>query len=267
MIEPMSAFSQGTGKHVVRQRQGLKTAERAERFCRELEARIEEHKDSGEVLVFDDFDISENKIPTNHLESIFAALADSGVHVERFRAFGCATLDDAAATLLSGWLASVTAENCPYELHLSDCALTSDGFQAIMSALIDNDTFPAADPKAPSRGPLALYLRLEHNYIDPKDMEKAVEDGHVVKMKKGKTPHGVKGVKARIIVREDGQFQQKRGEPPAPEDVPDPRPFRGDKGKGKGKGGKSSGDWWRDSDRDRKGSSKGGKDRRDRAAP
>lgn len=267
MVEPANV----DGKFVVRLRQRLKTAEQAERFIRQLLDRIESSKSAEKTLVFDDFDISENKVLAEHLASIFEAFTDEGVHVERFRAFGCPTLDDSAAYLLSDWLSRVKSENVPYEIHLSDCAITTDGFQAISNALAENDAFPAPDPKFPRRGPLALYLRLEHNFIDTKAMDKVIEDGIAVKMKKGKTPAHSDGVKMRFLVREDGNFAQKRGTPPSPEDVPDPRPVR-EKGMGKGSSSWSGGDRWRDHDRDRKGSGKGSwggkdRDRRDSIRP
>merc|ERR1712183_768910 len=96
-----------------------------------------------EVLVFEEFHISENKFP----------MAEGRVHVERFCAFGCATLDDAAATLLAGWLVTVTSDNVPHELHLRDCAVTTAGFKDIMQTLVKNDTFPGGGGEVPWQRP------------------------------------------------------------------------------------------------------------------
>jgi len=230
MIEP-----NGDGKFVVRLRQGLKTPELTERFVTQLQEKIESKRAEGETLVFEDLDISQNKVSTDSLEAIFSVLADGGVHVERFRAFGCPTLDDQAATLLAGWLAGVSSENAPFELHLSDCAITTDGYVDLVKALEENEAFPVDDPKRPGRGKLPLYVRLENNYIDEAAMKQSVDDGVAMKMRKSDHIKYSDTVKVRLLVRENGTFQQNKGDPPAPEDVPDPRPYR-EKGKGKGRG-------------------------------
>jgi len=229
------------GKFVVRLRQKLRNADSAEQFCEELVAQIEEKRAVGEVLVFEDFDISQNPISFEHLEGIFNALTDSSVQVERLRAFGVPTLDDMAASLLAGWLHEVTQETAPFELHLSDCAITEVGFRAIMEALSDNATFPAPDPNNPSRGLLPLYCRVEGNYIDVAALKETVDSGIATTMKKNSRTDGFsESTKCRLLVREDGTFQQRRGSPPAPEDAPPPRAVsvKGKGGKDKGKGGK-----------------------------
>jgi len=234
--EPMLELGHD-GKYTVRMRQQLRTAARAEQFCCQLLEKVEEEKSSGKTVVFEDFDISQNVIPSEQLEGIFAALADGGVHVQRFRAFGCPTLNDQAATFLAGWLAGVTRETVPYELHLSDCAITSDGFRDLAKALEENEAFPGPDPKSPSRT-LPLYIRLEHNYIEESAIQAAIDEGVLMTMRKNEGVRHTSSAKGRLLVREDGAFQQKRGEPPAPEDAPPPKRVH-DKGKGdKGKGGK-----------------------------
>jgi len=247
MLEPLG----DTGKYVVRQRQRLKTVARADAFVLQLLEKVEELRALGETLVLEDFDISENRLPADQLEGIVSALSDGDVHVERFRAFGCPTFDDQAATLLAGWLAGVTSETAPFEIHLSDCAITAAGFRDLMKALEENDAFPAPDPRNPSSGKkLPLYLRLEHNYIEDAAMKEVVDSGVAMKMKKKEPIRYSSDAKVRLLVREDGGFNQKKGDPPAPEDVPAPRPYHG-KGKGKGKsfgkGGKGasskSGSW------------------------
>jgi len=224
-------------KYIVRLRQGLKSEQIADQFVVQLLDKIEEKRSAGEVLVFEDFDISQNRLPSEQLEGIFQAIADGGVQIERFRAFGCPTINDEAATVLASWLAKVTRETCPFELHLSDCAITADGFREMMKALEENDAFPGPDPKNPSRGSLPLYLRLENNYIDESVMKQSIKDGIAMKMRKGESIKHHDTIKVRLLTREDGTLQQKTGPPPAPEDVPLPRPFREpSKGKGKGQG-------------------------------
>mmetsp|Transcript_133406 Transcript_133406/g.259737 ORF Transcript_133406/g.259737 Transcript_133406/m.259737 type:complete len:605 (-) Transcript_133406:135-1949(-) len=227
-------WQQDDGKYVVQMRQKLKNPEVVSEFCNELQAKVDELKAAGDMLTFEDFDISENRVAEDGFESILGILADGVVHVERFRAFGCPTLNDEAASFLANWLLGVTRETTPFELHLSDCAITSDGFHDLMRALQDNDAFPGPDPKK-NTSQLPIYLRLEHNYIENSAIQQAIDDNIMVAMKKGDGVYHSTELKARLLVREDGRFQQKTGMPPAPEDVPPPRPVR-PKGKGKGKG-------------------------------
>eukprot|EP00928_Gymnodinium_smaydae_P044112 TRINITY_DN29449_c0_g4_i1.p1 TRINITY_DN29449_c0_g4~~TRINITY_DN29449_c0_g4_i1.p1 ORF type:complete len:520 (-),score=95.51 TRINITY_DN29449_c0_g4_i1:111-1670(-) len=233
MIEPLY------GKHVVRLRRGLRSGKAAARFNAALATHIEAAKAEDKVAVFEDFDVSQNKIPAEQLAELFTILADGGVHIERFRAFGIPTLDDEAASIMAGWLAGVEEENVPYEIHLSDCAITSNGFLELIEALEQNDAFPGIDPKNPSRGKLPLYLRVENNYIDGKDIQEKIDAGVVMACQKKDPLHHSDTVKCRIVVLSHGQggtgkFQQHEGEPPAPEMAPPPKRVN-DKGKGKGK--------------------------------
>jgi len=245
-------------KKVVNLRQKLKSVEDADRFISQLRDTIEKGKAEGNTVVFEDFDISQNPIPTAQLEAIFSAIADGGVHVERFRAFGCATVDNAAATLLAGWLAGVTEETAPYELHLSDCAITTDGYKALVQALDENDTFPTQDPRNSSKGKLPLYMRLEHNFIEPDAIQTSIDAGSVIATRKAQGVRHSDTAKMRLISTrdwEDPTFQQKTGEPPPPEEWPAPRPVK-DHGKGKGasKGKSENRPVWNDrNDRDNRG--------------
>eukprot|EP00930_Biecheleria_cincta_P025721 TRINITY_DN1825_c0_g1_i1.p1 TRINITY_DN1825_c0_g1~~TRINITY_DN1825_c0_g1_i1.p1 ORF type:complete len:607 (-),score=177.08 TRINITY_DN1825_c0_g1_i1:40-1860(-) len=256
-------WESGGGKYVVRLPQKLNTSEDAEQFCEELAENVDAKRMAGETLIFEDFDISQNKIPFDQLEAMFSCLSDGAVQVERFRAFGLPTLDDSAAVLLANWLQTVTEENAPFELHLSDGAMTVTGFKAIMDALAENDTFPTKDPKYPDRGKLPLYIRFEGNYIEESAIQESIDQGVAKVMTKSSRPDYSDTVKCRILVREDGQFQQKEGDPPPPDEAPPPKRVNdfGSKGKGKNKdkgskGGKSSkgkgkdkgsGTPWRDS--------------------
>lgn len=267
LISPLGA---GTDKYVVRARQWLRDAESAKNFVQEINELVEKCRSSDKALVFEDFDISQNLMPLEQFEDMCSELADSCVRVERLRAFGCPTLDDSAVSTLAGWLSGVSEENAPYEMHLSDCAIQSDGFEALMKAFIENEAFPPPDPKFPDKGKLPLYLRLENNYIDPTVMEAHVEENHIIKMRKNDRPWHNTEHKVRLLIREDGGFAQKRGDPPAPEDAPPPKRVHDmvSKGKGKGDKGKKGKDdrgkngrsdyYWQDRDRDRgKGSKKG----------
>eukprot|EP00930_Biecheleria_cincta_P033997 TRINITY_DN2352_c0_g1_i1.p1 TRINITY_DN2352_c0_g1~~TRINITY_DN2352_c0_g1_i1.p1 ORF type:complete len:583 (-),score=134.52 TRINITY_DN2352_c0_g1_i1:76-1773(-) len=223
------------GKFCVRLRQGLKTAERVDKFVAQLRECVEKKQAAGEAVVFDDIDISQNRLATDQFEAIFSALTEGDVHVEQLRTFGCPTLDDEAAGIIANWLAAVTSENTPFEMHLSDCAITAAGYEKMMTAFQENEAFPANDRRNPERGKLGVYLRLEQNYIDTSVMQQSIKDGVATKFRKNAPPKHSDSIKVRLLVREDGSFQQKKGDPPAPEDVPEPRPWR-NKGSGKGKG-------------------------------
>ncbi|CAE7643290.1 unnamed protein product [Symbiodinium sp. CCMP2592] len=229
-------------------RQKLKDDSDAQLFCAELDRRIEEAAEKAETLKFEDFDISQNAIPTEHLETMFNSISSPSIHIERLRAFGIATFDDTAAILLSGWLQGVTSSNVPHEMHLSDCALTAVGFRAIMDALTDNDVFPATDPRNPQRGQLPIYMRVEGNYIESSALKTAVENGVAITFTKNGGMGHSDTAKCRLLVRsEDHSFAQKEGEPPAPEDAAPPKPVRekGKGGKGKGAKGKSKEKGWK----------------------
>lgn len=237
MIESLS-----TGTYHAKARQQLRTDERVEEFFAELSNLLDETAAEDQALVFEDFDIAQNLIPAERFEEMFSMLSVNNVHIKRFRAFGCPTLDDHVAAMMACWLATVTQENAPIELHLSDCAITSEGFVALSEALDGSDAFPTRSNGRIS-GEVPVYVRLEHNYIAPEHIQERLDAGTIISWKKGeKSLHPT--AKGRLVVFEHGKFQQKTGTPPAPEDAPQPRPVRQDsKGKGKGKGdqGKSEG--------------------------
>lgn len=232
------------GRYFLRLRQKVRTPEDAQIFCDELGRRIEEAKEKGERMTFEDFDIAQTFIPSEHLETMFSLLSDGNVQIERLRAFGIPTLDDAGAVMLSGWLQGVVPETVPHELHLSDCAITAVGFRAIMDALNENQTFPADDPKKPEEGKLALYLRIEGNYIETSVIQECLDEGTAQTMTKKASMEHSDTVKCRILIRgdetEDNPFKQNEGDPPDPENAPPPK-FVKEKGKGKGKHSKGKG--------------------------
>jgi len=246
-------------KYVVKMRQKLRTPKAAAKFIDELSDLISRRKSEDKTTVFEDFDISQNLIPTESFEDLFSELADSQVQVERFRAFGCPTIDDEVALMLSGWLSAVAGDMAPFEMHLSDCAIQTNGFLELVQAFQDNEAFPPIDPRNPSRGQLPLYLRLEGNYISKDVMQEKVDEGTCMTMRKTDRPRYTTEHKVRILVREDGSFAQKTGEPPAPADAPPPKRVHDDKGKGKGKDSKGKDSKGRDAKG--KGRDSKGKDR------
>lgn len=202
---------------VVRARRQLPTPEAADALCVELSKKLEEHPE----LAFEDLDISQNPIPFEHLEIIFAMLA--GRKVERLRLFGCPTFNDMCASLLGEWLSSLTSENAIKEIHLSDCALTADGFNTVMEALEGNDAFPCELERTKARIP--VYLRLESNFINPQAIQDRIDSGTLTTFsKKGPKPPTDTTAKAKLLVMDPGDFRQNQGDPPDPKDAPAPKP-------------------------------------------
>merc|ERR1719221_749833 len=175
-----------------------------------------------------DCDLSQNPITTDQFEMFFMALAavEGGpVRVQRFRLFGCPTLDDNAIVHLAAHLrqGDLTADSAPAELHLSDCTITTDGFNTLMSAIEDTELYPTTHPNTNKKVP--LYLRLENNYIEEAAIQAKVDQGIIRPFKKqmGAGRADI-GAKVDLVVRaENAGFQQKQGVPPAPEDAPPPK--------------------------------------------
>lgn len=235
----------------VRARQKLKSPEAAQKFNDELLAKIQGHVDKGVTPSFEDFDISQNPMPFDQLDAMFNTFQTTGVRIERVRMFGCATLDDNAMLLLAEWLRNVTAETAPHELHLSDCAITQDGFNQLVEAVESNDSFPTPD-RTGRRCP--LYVRLENNYIQPESaIQDKINEGVIVTYQKNSGP-----IRGPISSAPDAKIKlvapakQRQGAPPAPEDAAAPKPvfdryyeeqqqkgqgkMEQQKGQGKGKG-------------------------------
>jgi hypothetical protein len=240
----------------VRARQKLKTAEACDKFNEDLQNKIQQHLDKGTNVSFEDFDISQNPIPFEQFESMMNIISSTGARIQRMRLFGCATLDDNVMFLFADWLRGVTAENAPAELHLSDCAITQDGFCALMDAVESNDAFPTPDVRAGSR-PCPLYIRLENNYIQPDDIIKEkVNDGVIAEYQKNSGPirgavASAPNAKVKLVCQGQGRYQQKQGQPPAPEDAPPPKRVMDRyteemeaQQKGGGKGSGKSGQQW-----------------------
>jgi len=192
----------------------------------DLSNRITKQLEAGKAMVISDLDISQNKLTREQFEALFMTLGVSEVKVTRYRMFGCATLDDQVLELIANHFRNnLTVDTAPAEMHLSDCAITAEGFQHLMAALEESDVFPKPNPAAPSQG-YPLYLRLENNYIDEAAIQEKVDAGLI----KPFTKQGTKtvtvpgGAKVNLVVlREGGGFQQKAGEPPAPDQAPAPK--------------------------------------------
>ena len=199
----------------------LRTSFQAKQFIAELRALIKKQRVEKKVVVFEDFDISRTSFATNVLKNILFNLANRCVHVERFRAFGITTLNNEVCSVLALWLKGVSYKNTPFEMHLSDCAISNKGFQYIMEALEDNDAFPGFHPRFSSKVP--MYLRLENNYIDRDMIQKQVDSGVLMTTRKKDHPDNNDQAKARLLILDWGgkfDYQQIKGKPPKPQNAP-----------------------------------------------
>ncbi|CAE7489876.1 wdr83 [Symbiodinium pilosum] len=116
-------------------------------------------------FVISDLDVSQNKLTVDQFQTLFLLLGTAGVRVMRFRMFGCATLTDEVLKVMSDYLRALGADAAPNEMHLSDCAITAEGFRDLCSALEETELFPR--PVAPNSDTgHPLYLRMENNYIE-----------------------------------------------------------------------------------------------------
>lgn len=233
-------------------RRKLSTPEIVGDFLQELTDRTDPEQHPN--VRFENIDLSQNNIPLEDFETFFGVLSSCGAQVERLKLFGCPTLDDAVAELIAGWISGLRDGAVPTELHLSDCAISTNGFRALMDALENNEHVPAVDKHHGCKVP--MYCRLENNYINEGVMHEKADAGAIIlfdKASKGKGKQSTRnadrsGAKLKLVGR---TFQQKTGPPPAPEDAPPPKkveePWKGNaKGKGEGGGAGGSGKGLRD---------------------
>jgi len=191
-------------------------------FMDDFMAKLGEKQDTGADIVVSDLDLSQNKLSLEQWSTVLAALSAANARVVRFRLFGCATLDDEVMKLLADYFKELTAKQAPLEMHLSDCAITTVGFDAFMDALQQVDYYPVVSTAG--KQPSTLYLRLENNYIDPAAIQARVDSGLINSFTKKESRWTVKeGSKVNLLVTDHGQFQQKQGAPPAPENAPPPK--------------------------------------------
>jgi len=197
-------------------------------FIDELQSTFKTIKESkpDAPLIIADCDLSQNPLSADQFEMLFMALSavDGGpVRVQRFRLFGCCALnDDVMAHLSNFFRTDLTTETAPTELHLSDCAITTEGFNTFMSAIEETELFPTTHPQSGKKVP--LYVRLENNYIDEAAIQEKVDAGIIRPFLKTMGGRDANGAKVDLVVKQvNGGFQQKTGVPPAPEDAPPPK--------------------------------------------
>jgi len=206
----------------VKTRRRLDTAETFDKFMDLFMEKLQD--ETGEGIVITDLDLSQNRLTVEQWSQVTTALDTSGARVMRFRLFGSPTLDDDVVRVIAEYLGSRTTKEAPLEMHLSDCAITTAGFEYLMDKLEDVEYLPVA-PKAGSGKPSPLYIRLENNFIDEKAIQARVDSGLIRPFTKNEgRPHvEAGGSKVSLMVMKKGQYQQKTGMPPAPEDAPPPK--------------------------------------------
>ncbi|CAE7948765.1 unnamed protein product [Symbiodinium sp. KB8] len=160
--------------------------------------------------VIQELDVSQNRLTLEQFETLFVSMGVAGAKVIRYRMFGCPTLDDQVLQSLANFLAGqVTADTAPWELHLSDCAITTDGFLALMDAIETSDLYPRPSPQNPAKG-IPLYLRLENNYIAEDAIQQKVDAGLIQTFTKQMGPQMSfpGGPKVNLLARGDWKCQQ-----------------------------------------------------------
>jgi hypothetical protein len=142
---------------------------------------------------------------------------------------------------LADFITACSMDAVPTEIHLSDCAITTEGFEVLMSAIEEQAGYPRANTFG--RG-VRLYLRIENNFIDCAAIQEKVDMNVIHMYKKKDTRVAAAEAKVDLLVQRDGEFQQKQGPPPAPEDAPPPREVmdHGNRISGKGQS-KGQGKW------------------------
>ncbi|CAE8630398.1 unnamed protein product, partial [Polarella glacialis] len=78
----------------IKGRRRLENAKVFEAMLTDLSNRLTSNLNQHKTIVIADLDISQNKLTHEQFESLFMTLGVAGVKVQRFRMFGCATLND-----------------------------------------------------------------------------------------------------------------------------------------------------------------------------
>ncbi|CAL1131142.1 unnamed protein product [Cladocopium goreaui] len=192
----------------------------------ELQGQLTEqlNQAGSSVPVIQDLDLSQNKLTAEQFENLFVSLGVASARVVRFRLFGCPTLDDQVMLLLAEYLrGNLSKETAPAEMHLSDCAITAEGFKHLMAVIEESDVYPLKDERRPDQG-WPLYLRLENNYISNEAIQEKIDSGLIQLFTKqwGAKKGPADGAKVNLL-GEDWNFRQRSGKPPSPEEARPPK--------------------------------------------
>ncbi|CAJ1328711.1 unnamed protein product [Effrenium voratum] len=205
-------------------RRRLEHPAKFEELIADLTSQLEAQTEGSDEFVITDLDVSQNKLTLEQFQTLFSALGFPNIRVARFRMFGCPALNDDVVQVLCDYIQNLSPECAPSEMHLSDCAITTDGFNALCSALEETELYPKATSSTATMGS-PLYLRLENNYIDEGVIQQKVDAGVLRPFTKTSSKLApVSGPKANLVVKAlNGSYAQNKGEAPAPEDAPPPK--------------------------------------------
>lgn len=228
----MAFLCQGTPTALeVKARQKLKGNPNAwNQLVDHLSGLFEKQMAAGVKVVISDCDLSQNHITRDQLEQLLTLIDVGDVRVLRWRLFGIPTMDDDALGVFADYFGRLKPELAPMEVHLSDCAITDDGFMMLMTNLKGSEAFPVKGQFGTSKMP--LYMRLENNYIDEALMKSEIDEGSIrvfTKAAGGSTRRqpADDSVKVDLVVGTEyassGSFRQKKGSPPPPDQAPPPK--------------------------------------------
>eukprot|EP00929_Paragymnodinium_shiwhaense_P115339 TRINITY_DN8411_c0_g1_i1.p1 TRINITY_DN8411_c0_g1~~TRINITY_DN8411_c0_g1_i1.p1 ORF type:complete len:787 (+),score=124.37 TRINITY_DN8411_c0_g1_i1:89-2449(+) len=155
-----------------------------------------------------DLDLSQNPLTPEQFRRLFTLIQNNNTKVLRIRLFACVNLNDSAADIISNYLSSCTDETAPWELHLSDCAITSVGFEKLVSAIEGSGLYPLYDANSGKARP--LYMRLERNFIGTDSIQEYVDSGAIEPCKSGSSNLREFGSPPILLVEHSpGNFQQR----------------------------------------------------------
>merc|ERR1719331_864392 len=74
-----------------------------------------------------------------------------------------------------------------------------------------------------------MYMRVENNYIEDQFIQDKINEGVIAQYVKASGPirgpiASMPDAKVKLLVHAPGVFKQRKGEPPAPENAPKPKP-------------------------------------------
>jgi len=144
--------------------------DQAAAFCEALRSRIQEYE-HGECF-FENVDVSQVAWVPEDFSLLLDVLQENACSANRFKAFKC-KLDDEGLNVVAGWLESLDADHMPSEVHLTDNAITDEGFKLL---------FGVFEGKREDRSEKAppIWLRVENNKIDEECVKSLAEEDKVV---------------------------------------------------------------------------------------
>lgn len=138
--------------------------------------------------------------------SYFKSLMDASALVKRLRVFNC-TFGDEVCDKIGEWLGAAGVGEVPSELHLSDCSMTTEGFQAIMQGIESNENIPQKNEDGEN---MPMYIRVERNYIENPAIQEKVDEGTIILIgKQAKArEHDGQTAKVKLLVMDDWNLRQ-----------------------------------------------------------